>query len=150
MSTLGFFLKRAVFDLLEPMAGPGQVLADVQLEYATPGKWSDLCVYLGGFTSEQPHTDDVVDGDDVAPQETVTLGLYIRSAAQGLTNREQDARAEDVGDRIGAILRRNPRMCGNNTVTLMGGGTGDYVNTDDGVIVIAQHRIVMMGYLDPH
>ena len=147
MTTAAYAIKRLIFDRLALAVGPGLELDGVQVSYAYPGQVQDVCVYGGGVVFDQPGTDDVVDGDDVAVREQSTIRLYVRIVGHGLTVAQTEIRAEGIGDVIGALLRKEPRIAGAQTNTRIAGGTGDYQNTDDGPIVILAYRVTTVAYV---
>ena len=147
MTTAAYSVKRVIFDRLTLETGPGLLLDGVQVSYAYPGLVQDVCVYGGGVVFDQPGTDDVVDGDDVAVREQATIRLYVRIVGRSLTVAQTEIKAEGIGDVIGALLRTNPRIAGAQTHTRIAGGTGDYQNTDDGPIVILAYRVTTVAYV---
>jgi hypothetical protein len=147
MSTAAFANKRTIFDTFANYASPGQWLDGVQIEYSYPGTPSATLVYGGRVTFEQPVDDGAVSGDDEVKLDTDTIWVFVRITGRS-TVRDADIEAERIGDLLGAIVRKNPRMLGPGTSVRIAGGTATYVNTDDGPTVELAYRITTHAYIN--
>lgn len=146
-STAIYAIKRTVVDRLTVLSGTGQLFDGVKILYAYEGEPTDTCIYLGGGNFEQPGDLDVTDGDDRLAEEASTFGLYIRLVRHAIPVRQVEAEIETIGDRVGAILRKEPRMCGPNTYIRIAGGTADYQQHDDGTTAILAFRVTTTAYV---
>jgi hypothetical protein len=147
MSTAAFANKRAIFDTFAGYTAAGSWLDGVQVEYAWPGTPSSTLVYGGRITFEQPVDAGAVSGDDELKLDTDTIWVFVRITGKA-TVRDADAEAERVGDLLGAIIRKNPRMLGPSTTVRIAGGTATYVNTDDGPSIELAYRITTHAYIN--
>ena len=138
MSTNAYAAKRAIIDRLAALAQlPGTALNNVGavVQYALDlTNAGPVTVYGGGVAFDQPGDNDAVDGErKKIVEETATIGLHIRVAAQppGVQPiRDTDAVAEEVGDWLGDELTRNPRIAGGSSITRIRSGQGDYGPTE--------------------
>jgi hypothetical protein len=147
MTTAAYANKRTIFDAFASYAAPGMWLDGVQIEYAWPGNPSATLVYGGRVTFEQPVEDGAVSGDDEVKLDVDTIWVFVRITGKP-TVRDADVEAERVGDLLGAIVRKNPRMLGPGTSIRIAGGTSTYVNTDDGPITELAYRITTNAYIN--
>jgi hypothetical protein len=146
VTTAAFANKRTIFDRFANYTGTGQALDGVQVEYSFPGSPTETLVYGGRITFEQTVDDELVSGDDVQALDVATIWVYVRISGEP-TVRDAQIKAEVIGDTLGMILRKEPRMCGPNTHVRIAGGTGDHYETDDGPIVHLAYRITATAYV---
>jgi hypothetical protein len=146
MTTAAFADKRTIVDEFIEYTGPGLTLDGVQVEYSFPAAPTDTLIYGGRVSFEQNGDDDLVNGDDVAVAEVATIWLYVRVTSKP-TVREAEAEAERIGDVMGSIIRKNPRMCGPTTSLRIAGGTSDHHETDDNPQVLLAYRIIVTAYV---
>lgn len=146
MTTAAMANKRAIFANLKSYVGPGLWLDGVQVEYSFPGSPTATLIYGGRITFEQPGDDDLVDGDDVQALDVATIWVYVRIVGKADVE-TAEIEAERVGDILGAIIRKNPRMLGPGTSLRIAGGTSDHHETDDGPIVHLAYRITTTAYI---
>jgi hypothetical protein len=156
MTTAAYAAKRAVVDrLVQRAAQPGNALSGVQVAYSWPGNTAAMeCVYGGGVTFDQPGTDDAVDSQrHRLVKETATVGVHIRIAASPPDAvepiRATDARAEAIGDEIGALLAAQPGLAGGSSVARLLRGQGDYSPTDDQAVSTLSYQISVESYIQP-
>lgn len=141
MTTSIYATKKALFDTIAEYAALGQPLEGVQVAYAWPGSNVDLeCIYGGGVRFE--HADAVADHPGVLVQEIASLSVYIRVVQRPAGPvAEADARAAEIGNWLGAILRANPVLAGGGTWLGITSGQGDYSQTPDETVSILSYQV---------
>lgn len=145
MTTNGFVAKAALVELLQAQTGPGELLDDVDVNYAYHGNVGLKSIYLGGLAFDQV---DAVAERNVLLQESVTVGLYMRAVLRPATDvSETDLIVADMGAAVGAILKANPSLAGGLTWQGITGGQADYSRTDDETISVLLYNIVFGAYL---
>ena len=126
MATNAYAGKKLLFDRLELLAGAGQPLDGVQVEYSIP-KAADLqneCVYGGGirFTHEDATAERNVLLDEVA-----LVSVYIRIARdEESVVEDTDARAAEVFAELAAQLAAQPDLGEQLSFAGVTQGQGDY------------------------
>lgn len=147
MRTEAYAAKRALFDRLQSLTGPGLPLAGLQVAYAWNGRISEReQVYGGGVRFVRANAGQ--DGNEVLWLETTTIGLYVRVHIPGGEVHETDARCEEIGGVIETLLAAQPDLGGGFTYTGMSGGTGDYAADDDGPTSVLAYQVQCQYYLD--
>jgi hypothetical protein len=141
MSTNAYAAKRAIIDRITAVAAlPGTPLSgqNAAILYAWNGATAkEITLYGGGVTFDQPEADEAVDGERrrlVA--ETAHVGLHIRVArapdpATVDQIRTTDEMCEEIGDWLGDLLTREPRIAGGASKSRILSGQGDYVPVED-------------------
>jgi hypothetical protein len=152
-ATNAYAAKRAIIDRLAALAASGGgPLAGVQVAYSWPGKNAEMvCVYLGRVTFEHPADEELADGPDSLPKEVATIGLHISVAQSPPSDdgvRDTDIQAEEIGDAIGDLLMREPRLAGGHSIARIAAGEGDYIPTDDQARSVLTLRITVESYVE--
>lgn len=139
--------KRALFDRLTAMRGPGLPLGSLQVEYAWSGRTAEReMVYGGGVRFTRAHAG--TDGTGDLWLETVTIGLYVRVARPGAEVAETDARCEEIAAVIETELATQPQLADGYTYTGIAGGNADYAADDDGPTSVLAYQVTCQYYLD--
>lgn len=151
MTTNAYAAKRAIIDRLADEASRPGPLGDVQILYAYQGDLRPKCVYGTSVLFVQPEDESLQDGDGWAPQEVATITLVIRvrqDPAEDAGVRASDEACEAIGEAIGAIFRRYPRLAGGNSVTRLDSGQGDYVAEDTANVSQLIYRITVQSIVE--
>jgi hypothetical protein len=140
MTTNAYAAKRAIIDrLILAATQRGNPLADnaATVQYAfNPTTATDVTVYGGGLTFDQDPANEAVDGERRRlVQEVASLALVVRvqrvpDPATVEQIRDTDEVCENIGDFIGDLFSREPRLAGGSSITRIRSGLGDYDPTD--------------------
>jgi hypothetical protein len=145
VSTHSFVAKAALIDLLQAQTGVGQLLQDVDVDYAYHGNVGARAIYAGGLTFDQA---PAVAERNTLMVETVTVGLYMRAVLRPATDVEDtDLLCAAMGAAVGAVLKANPLLAGTLTWTGITGGQADYSRTDDETISVLLYNVQFGAYL---
>jgi hypothetical protein len=147
MMTEALAAKRALFNRLSSLTGPGLPLAGLQVAYAWPGRVAEQqCVYGGGIRFTRASAGH--DGHAELWLETAQVGVYVRVATPGAEVVDTDARVQEIAAVIETVLAEQPELTGGFTYTGISGGSADYAADDTGPTSILAYQVQVQYYLD--
>lgn len=140
MTTNAYAAKREIIDRLAAAAaltGTALNKNNVTVQYAFDAVTAtEVMVYGGPVTFDQPGDNDAVDGERRRiTAETAQVALIIRvqrTPDPGNLDqiRDTDLIAEEIGEWLGDLLVREPRLAGGSSISRIRSGQGDYAPTE--------------------
>lgn len=156
MTTNAYAAKREIIDRLVAAAqltGTALNKHGATVQYAFDAVTAtDVTVYGGPVTFDQPGDSDAVDGErHRLTFETAQVALIIRAQRTPDPGnldqiRDTDIIVEEIGEWIGDLLVREPRLAGGSSISRIRSGQGDYAPTE----VKAESRLVYVVEVESH
>lgn len=132
--------KIAVFDRLDAEAATG-MLQGLEVRYAWDGATTagEKLIYGGGTRFQQQ--DDVAEVG-LLRMEAVLVSVYVRVVMRPATDvKEADLVAANIGNLIGMVFAKTPRLAGDLTWLGINSGATDFSQTTDETIAIHQFQL---------